>query len=101
MVKDGIYANLNLIGIQESKLFVPSPHTLKYLGGHKITKWLSLDLLILLEVSIGLDDDLFECLHHSISIFSISDVFKVRSSNLIFLFSTVYAPINRENKKVR
>ena len=74
------------------KLFYP-------FGGRKINKWIILNSVDTVGgVLLGWIDDLFECLEP----FGVYILFLVFSSaekwTLLFCFSTVYAPINREEK---
>ena len=97
-MKNGIpFAGLDMVGIQKSLLLKPSFRTLKSVEGHRIFNWLSLDSGDSTGgVLLGWNVNLFECKDSFIGTFSVPGIFKMRQSNRIFLFTSFYTPIDRE-----
>lgn len=103
MVKEGIFmAKSDIIGLQETKLFTPSVRRLKAIGGNKIQSWACLDCTESRGgggVLVGWSDE-FTLLSSYIGIFSVSVCLLHRSSGESLLFTSVYAPIDKEDKEV-
>ena len=102
MVKDGIlFGGLDMVGLQESILANPASRTLLSIGRRRINKWIIFNSIDTVGgVLLGWNDDLFECLEPFGGIYVVSGVFKCRKVDFVFCFSTVYAPVNREEKAV-
>lgn len=90
----------NVIGLQEIKLCSPSDRRLKAIGGNRIKHWVCLDSSESRGgVLVGWSED-FNLLSSYTGIFSVSVHLLHRPSNWSFLFTSVYAPIDRDDKEV-
>ncbi|XP_020253777.1 uncharacterized protein LOC109830826 [Asparagus officinalis] len=100
LVKDFVLRqSIDVIGIQESKLCKPNARKLRSMGGNRLSHWSILDSTESRGgVMVGWSNS-FNLIRSYVGIFSVSVSFLHITSNWLFTFTNVYAPIDREDKE--
>ncbi|XP_020245344.1 uncharacterized protein LOC109823472 [Asparagus officinalis] len=101
LVKDFLSSHLiDVAGLQESKLSDPTPRKLQSIGGRRLSEWCYLNSTESRGGVLVGWSDAFSLIQSHVGIFSVSVHLHHKPSNYSFTFTSVYAPIDKEDRAV-